>query len=232
MKSKKNESFTAAYEKGRRDLERAVSHSSHSSFWCGTLSLMTDDAITRLRETRRKSMEERARADSDIAAIDRVLSLLGVHNDELQDSGTKTNEISESLSVARESAPSALQSAPSALQRIEKPASPNNRAKKLRITQEIRAAVQGFQGEFTQHDVVEWIKDKYPSAQVRSATVSSALWRMAKQGVIERVREGYGSEPNTYRRVSDDSPAQEGFPNQEPVSNEEVTVREKSFMSE
>lgn len=186
---------------------------------------MTDDAITRLRETRRKSMEERARADSDIAAIDRVLSLLGVRNDELQDSGTKTNEISESLPIARESVPSALQ-------RIEKPTLPNNRSKKIRITQEIRAAVQEFQGEFTQHDVVEWIKDKHPSAQVRSATVSSALWRMAKQGVIKRVREGYGSEPNTYRRVSHDGPAQEDFPNQDHPSDEEDTVSEKDLMSE
>lgn len=186
---------------------------------------MTEDSINRLLEARRKAMEERARADSDIAAIDRVLPLLGVRNDELQDSATETNETSESLSVARESVPPPLQG-------IEKPSPPSGRSKKIRITQEIRRAIQEFQGEFTQHDVVEWIKDKHPSIQVRSATVSSALWRMAKQGAIEKVQEGYGSDPNTYRRASHDSVVQEGFPDEEHTSDEGSNVSERDLMSE
>ena len=175
-------------------------------------------------EARRKAIEERARLDSDIASIDRVLELLGVSGNEFQGSETETGE-TESLPAARESTSSPLQE-------VERPVSRNGRSKKLRITREIRNAVQEFEGEFSQRDVVRWIQDRYPSAEIRAATVSSTLWRMANQtGVIEKVREGYGSEPNTYQRVSRDGSAQESLPNEERTSNETDTPNKEDLMS-
>lgn len=188
---------------------------------------MVDTSINRLMETRRKAIEKRARAeeerasaDSDVSAIDRVLKLLGVSVDELQSGEAEIGEVPKSLPVAREDV-----SSPS--QGVERPVSRNGHPK-IRITQEIRSAVQEFDGEFTQQDVLRRIKDKYPFAEIRPATVSSALWRMANQtGVIEKVREGYGSEPNTYQRVSPDGSTQESLPNEERTSDEADNVSEE-----
>lgn len=186
---------------------------------------MTDASINRLMETRRNAIEQKARLDDDIAAIDRVLTLLRVDANEFQSNESEIREAPENLPVPRENTPSSLRE-------ITKPTSPKRGTKKLRITQEIRKAAQAFEGEYTQHDVVERIRDEYPSAEVRSQTVSSALWRMAKNGTIVKVRSGYGSEPNTYRTASDAGPVQENFSNGERTSDEEDTVSGKAFISE
>lgn len=183
------------------------------------LCVMADNSVTRLMETRREAIEKRMRLDEDISAIDRVLEILGVNIRELQTSEAEIDQTLESLPTPQDSVSSPAHEGNMA-------SSQNGRTEKIRITQEIRNAVQGFEGEFTQQDIVEWIKSKHPFAEVRSPTVSSALWRMANKGTIEKIREGYGSEPNTYRKVSHDSPTQEGFP------NGEDTVNEKDLMSE
>ncbi len=192
----------------------------------GMLAIMTDASITRLLETRREAIEKRARLDDDVSAIDRVLTLLGVNANELQANEAEIGEAPENLPAPRESTSSPLRE-------IKQPSFPKRRSQKIRITQEIRKAVQAFEGEFTQNDVVRRIRDEYPFAEVRPQTVSSTLWRMAnREGTIEKVREGYGSQPNTYRKISDDGPAQEGFPNEDRTSDEEDTVSKEGLMNE
>ena len=93
--------------------------------------------------------------------------------------------------------------------------------------------MQEAEGEFNTQDVMRWIKEKYPDAEVRSATVSSTVWRMANEwGTIEKVRDGYGSEPNTYRKVSQNGPAQESLPNEEQTSDEGAAVSERALVRE
>lgn len=165
---------------------------------------MSDDrSLAKLKELRRKTAEKMARVEKELAALakdaealDRALELLGENSKEFQGHEAQVSEALEFPRVTRDN-----DSPPwrEAVRHI----SSNGRSEKIRVTQEVRNAVQEFEGEFTQQDVVARIKNKYPFAEVRPPTVSSTLWRMADSGKIEKVREGYGSEPNVYRRIPD-----------------------------
>lgn len=77
----------------------------------------------------------------------------------------------------------------------------NGDSEKIQITQEVRDAVDGFTGSFTQQIITSKIVGKHPYADVKPAAVANVLSRMAKRGTVKVVRKGYGRAPNTYRKT-------------------------------
>lgn len=195
-----------------------------------TSRLANDPSISRLLEKRREAVAEFTRLGEEAAqiakqqaheresieALDKVLRLFGIDTTDLQ--ADTDDEIAES--PTRESESSAVRSD------FEARYAGGSSTKKIRLAPLIRYAIGQFDEDFTQQDIVRWIKSKHPSAEVRPATVSSTLWRLAQKDAIEKVREGYGSEPNTYRKTAQEGTAQEEFPSGENAPDEEPTVSE------
>lgn len=148
-----------------------------------------------------KAEKSLADAQKDEAALDRTLELLGVSKD------SRANEVSAGTTLES--------------QGTAKNRPPNSR--KVKITEEVRNALQEFEGEFTPHDIAAWIEQRHPLIEVRPATVSSTLWRMADRGKdIEKVREGSGSKPNHYRKIPHHGSMREGFVEEERNLSEET----------
>lgn len=77
----------------------------------------------------------------------------------------------------------------------------DGQSERINLAQGVREAVHEIEGSFTQQDITRKIKEKHPNAEVRPANVSNTIMRLAKRGYIRRVRKGYGSQPNTYRKT-------------------------------
>lgn len=82
------------------------------------------------------------------------------------------------------------------------PVPTNGRPGTLVLAREVRSAVREAEGaEFTQRDIKDRIARDWPNHDVRSGSVHNALSRMANRGEIEKVREGFGNEPDVFREV-------------------------------
>lgn len=189
---------------------------------------MSDPTIQRLLRAWQRVEQDYRRAERDRESIQRALFLAGISISELQADPPETEESSSTFSSTQEVEDPSLQAAGAAILRSKSES--ENGHTKIRTTQEMRNAIAEFEGEFTQQDVLMRIVEKHPGAKVRAGTISSALWRMASKGEIEKVRDGYGSEPNTYRRCSSTS-LQEGFSEEESESDGEDTTIERETMS-
>ncbi len=189
---------------------------------------MSDPTIQRLLRAWQKVEQDYRRAERDRESIQRALSLAGISINELQADSPETEESSYTFSSTQEVEDPSLQAMGATILRSKSES--ENGHTKIRTTQEMRNAIAEFEGEFTQQDVLMRIAEKHPGAKVRAGTISSALWRMASKGEIEKVRDGYGSEPNAYRRSSSTS-LQEGFSEEESESDGEDTTIERETMS-
>lgn len=156
-----------------------------------------------IRELRRKREElqaERAEIDQKLTAINTVIDMFegngeGVKQETLP-SEVPVNEVQTS-----ESPKPSLGIAESSV---------NGHPQKIAITEEVRKAVQEFDGRFTTQDVVQRIRAKYPQAEVKPTPVSTALGRMVRRKEsIRVVREGEAWEPNIYERFAPDPTLQE-----------------------
>lgn len=155
-------------------------------------------------DARRKILEE---AQATLEALDRVYAYL-------KEDGNKGPEVAklpgvESLAVDQ-----------SSLLPFEgeQAHTMRNGGEKIRITDEVRSALEEIEGNFTQQSVTALIASKNPHAEVKPAAVANVLARMAKRKSIKVVRKGYGSAPNVYHKTENwyvEKQIAEGLPPEE-----------------
>lgn len=172
---------------------------------------MDDKVIQELNKARREIAAE-------LAAIDATLEIL-----KKRVAGDGQAPL---LSEAQSS--EAVQPSITPTQEDEGPTSNGRPVRKIKLTQEVRKAIQEVEEPFTQQDITRRITEKYPDASVSPPVVSNALARMVKREEgIELIASGYGSEPNVYRRVPLDARTQVAITNSEAVSDEEDVMDEE-----
>ena len=87
------------------------------------------------------------------------------------------------------------------------------------LAREVREAVERTEGEFTQQEITQMIVEKHPDEHVNPSSVYNAIAKMERRGEVRRVREGVGSEPHVFEKVSRDDSSQEiPEPEESPVS--------------
>ena len=139
----------------------------------------------------------RARYEEEVRAITLVRSLLN----------PRSGERSEDLVPLFDLRNSLVHSSPGAT--ISKVRQPDARSQRVRITQEVRNAIEEIEGEFTQQTISELIERKYPGLDVHRGSVSNAISRIMERDEriggrrIVLVEEGFGSTPNVYAKVGD-----------------------------
>lgn len=155
--------------------------------------------------TRRKILEE---AQATLEALDRVYTYLKEDNGKDADSANLPGI--DSLAVG--------QSRLLPLEDERAHVVSNGGSEKIRITEEVRNALDELDGNFTQQSITSLVASRNPHAEVKPAAVSSVLARMTKRRTIKVVRKGYGSAPNIYRKSDDwyiEKQIAEGLPPEE-----------------
>ncbi len=155
--------------------------------------------------TRRKILEE---AQATLEALDRVYAYLKEDGDKAADIANlpKINSLAAGQSPLR------------LLENEQAHVVSNGGTEKIRITEEVRNALDELDGNFTQQSVTSLVASRNPHAEVKPVAVSSVLARMTKRKTIKVVRKGYGSAPNIYRKSDDwyiEKQIAEGLPPEE-----------------
>lgn len=65
----------------------------------------------------------------------------------------------------------------------------------------VTEAMMAQPGPFTLHDIDQHISQSPEADRVSKAAMSAVLYRLRNNGVIERIQEGTGRNPDVYRRV-------------------------------
>lgn len=194
------------------------------------LAMNGEVKITQLEELLRRASERRSRAAKELeaatrdeTALRRVLEMVGVKSRDIQENEVESDEPTEVSPAGQydETSPPRL---------IVRP-STNGRAKKIRITQAVRNLLPEIEGEFQPPDVTMWLQRKFPHADIRPPSVSAAIWRLADKGEgIRKVREGSGSEPNTYEKIPQDVSTQDALADEENTPEEEDNANKEELM--
>lgn len=156
--------------------------------------------------TRRKIIEE---AQATLEALDRVYAYL-------KEDGDKAADVAN---LPKINSLAAGQSPLLSLESEQAHVVSNDGTEKIRITDEVRNALDEHDGNFTQAILTSLIDSRNPHAEVKPAAVSSVLARMTKRKTIKVVRKGYGSAPNVYRKSDNwyiERQIAEGLPPEEP----------------
>lgn len=80
-------------------------------------------------------------------------------------------------------------------------ASRTSNTKKGALLNVIRNVLPEIQGEFTQHTVIEKLREKNPGVAVKRASLSSTLRRLADDKEIELLELGAGKRPTRYKVI-------------------------------
>jgi hypothetical protein len=155
--------------------------------------------------TRRKILEE---AQATLDALDRVYAYLKEDGDKATDAAN----------LPRVDSLAAGQSPLLLLEGEQAQTVRNGDTEKIRITEEVRSALEDIDGNFTQQSVTALVASRNPHAEVKPSAVASVLGRMTKRKSVKVVRKGYGSAPNVYHKTENwhiEKQIAEGLPPEE-----------------